>query len=174
MQEETNPPDATMCEGLWRSGKLLCCRHDTYFPDRCVRSNHPVGPHRFKLKLTWNHPLSLLLAGHASVRRKLALTATLQVGLCSRCRRRIKRIQFAVMIWLAASLAALLTGILWKTSFSEYLMPIGGLSLVFGFVFDRLFGRVLVVKEINSRYIWLRGASPDFLATLPPWPSNRR
>ena len=30
-------------EKMWRFGKLLVCLRDVYFPDRCVKSNDPVG-----------------------------------------------------------------------------------------------------------------------------------
>ena len=52
----------TANEGMWRSGRLLVCRRDAHFPDRCVKSNDPVGPQRTRLKLRWFHPI-MLLAG---------------------------------------------------------------------------------------------------------------
>jgi hypothetical protein len=161
-----------MCEGMWRFGRLLVCHHDVYFPDRCVKSNDPVGSRRVKVTLKWHHPFLNLLHGaaYAAVSKSQTLAVTLHVGLCPRCRQTYKRIQPVLIAWLGTSLAALLLGVFWKSlTISGYLAIGGSLGLVFGYLVDRWFGRILTVKEINSRYVWLHGASPAFLAELPEW-----
>ncbi len=157
----------TANEGMWRSGRLLVCRRDAHFPDRCVKSNDPVGPQRTRLKLRWFHPI-MLLAGASTAnktRESETLKVTLHVGLCDRCQRRTRLLQRLATVGLAASFAALLTGVFWQPA--DFLLMLGGLGLTAGFFFERFFARVLIVKEINNRFVKLRGAAPEFLAELP-------
>jgi hypothetical protein len=165
----------TANEGMWRSGRLLICRRDAHFPDRCVKSNDPVGPQRTRLKLRWFHPM-LFLAGTSSTANKAreseTLKVTLNVGLCDRCLRKFRLLKRLATIWLAVSLAALVTGLLWNSV--DFFVIWGGIGLLVGLVFERFFARMLIVKEINARYVKLRGAAPDFLAELPEWPGGKR
>ena len=75
-------------------------------------------------------------------------------------------LQRLATVGLAASFAALLTGVFWQPA--DFLLMLGGLGLTAGFFFERFFARVLIVKEINNRFVSeLRGAARSF------WPSCR-
>jgi hypothetical protein len=154
---------------------VLICRGDAHFPDRCVKSNDAIGPQRVRLKLRWVHPL-MFLAGNSSTgikaRESQTLKVTPNVGLCDHCRRKKRWVSRLVTMWFVVSLAALVTGLL--ISSVDFFVMWGGIGLILGLAFDRLFGRVLVVKAMNTRYIKLRGASAAFLAELPEWPDKKR
>jgi hypothetical protein len=163
----------TPIEKMWRHGRLLICHRDAPFPDRCVLSNDPVGMQRKKIRLKWQHPL-MFLAGHSRVRSSQVTTVVLAVGLCPACQRRVRLVQRVAAVVIFISLAAIVAGLAALTPYSTELAIGGFAGLLFGFIFDRLFGRTLTAKEIDTRYVRARGASAAFLAELPEWPGGKK
>jgi hypothetical protein len=49
-----------------------------------------------------------------------------------------------------------------------YLVPLGIFVMIAGAIVGLILARVLSPKRIDTHFLWLRGAGPGFLQTLPP------
>ena len=165
-----------MAEQMWRSGKLLVCTVDAVFPDRCVKTNQPVGRSRWRQSLIWHHPLYHLLhvvssRAHAAATGALERKVVLRVGLSPEWQRKCQRSRMITLALLLSSVTMLalsfFTNVLPN---SNYGAAVGGFGLIIGFLYDRIAGRLLVAKKITNRHIWIKGVCTEFLAELPEWP----
>lgn len=156
-------------DGIFRDGKTLVASHDALFPDRCVKCNQPAGGYRLKRRLTW-HPqgwYALILVNvlvYAVVATIIQKKCEFQVGLCARHRqRRLGSIGLGLALPLLGGVGCTMriedpSGI-W----------IGILSFAVGMVLLIAGTSVLSAQRIDERFAHIRGASPTFLASLPPF-----
>lgn len=158
------PPAAT--GELFRDGNLLVVRDGAPFPDRCVRCNEPAEGYRLKKTYYWHPPAWYLLifagvliyAIAAMVARKKASFA---VSLCQRHRsRRVLLISLGIGIPFLA-LAA------WIVSGNVVMGTILLISILVGPVLAVLGAQLMTPKRIEDGYAYLKGAHPEFLASLP-------
>jgi hypothetical protein len=156
-------------EGLFRDGKTLVASHGAHFPDRCVKCNAPSDGYRLKRKLTW-HPAAwyavilVNLLVYAVVAMVVRKTSELHVGLCDTHRRRRRwfiglGLGLPLLGFTGCSMAIEDPSGIW----------IGILGFVVGMVLLVLGTNVLTAERIDERFARIRGASPAFLASLPPF-----
>ena len=162
-------------EGAWRHGKILVARKGAQLPPRCVKTNEPATAWITK-KFSWHHPILILLicAGllfYVIFAIVLTKSGKLTIGLTDE---RLQRRRILIgLTWVTAlgSLTGLFAGVasIEADGFFAVLMLTFMVLALFSVVFG-VFSRVLTPVKITDDYIYLRGAHPDFLKQLPPWP----
>ncbi|HSY44404.1 MAG TPA: DUF4339 domain-containing protein [Candidatus Acidoferrum sp.] len=168
MAEGAPMPSST---NLWRTKNRLVARTETVFPDRCVRCNAPAGGFRLKRTLYWAHPaylllilcnLLVLLIVYLIVRKK----AVVHIGLCER--HRLKRKQGIIIGWSSVALGIIL--ICCSALFtSGWCLAIGILTMLVGGITGAVIARTIRPTKIDKEYVWMTGASREFMADLPEW-----
>lgn len=164
---------------MWRDGDILVLRNGAVLPPRCVKSNEPVDS-TWRRKLSW-HPqwVFALILVHVLVYIVVAVILT-------------KRATFDFPIsppWRARRRNALLVG--WGIALMSIATFVGGVMLfesndlevvggilVFtsfalpfvGLAYGIYRGRLLWPQKIDDHFSWIKGASPNYLASLPDWP----
>ncbi len=151
---------------IFRDGEILVAKDGALFPDRCVRCNEVADGFRFFKTFYWHLPawyalvlLSLLiyLVVALVVRKK----ATFQLALCPRHRSR-RQWGFAIGFGLPIVAFMLMMATQENLAFWAFL-----LALLVGVVVGIIGTRVLTCKKIDDGYAYLKGAHPQFLASLP-------
>jgi hypothetical protein len=164
------PPPPSM-GGVWRDNKTLVMTKEAALPDQCVKCNAPANGFKLKRKLSWHHPalyVVILVAWIIYLVLAVALSkrATVFLGLCPE---HIKRRRTFIFIgWMMFALG-LITPIL---AFSNDYPGIGllGLFLFLVSIFWLVFSmRVLTVKKIDDRLVYLNGVDSNYLSQFPAW-----
>jgi ribosomal protein L40E len=164
------PPPPSTC-GAWRDKSTLVMTKDASLPDRCVKCNAPANGLRLKRKLAWHHPVLYLLVFGAAllyviIAAVLSKRATVYLGLCAEhFQRRRKRIAIGWLLLVAA--------IVGVPAAIAYDYPMVALLAVAVFLFSVVWlimvARVVTVKKIDDRFVWLKGINSNYLSQLPPW-----
>ena len=155
----------------WRDGANVVTYDKNSLPPRCCKCNQAVSGQPLSRKLYW-HPAAyyLLIFVHLFIYVIVAICvrkrASVDVYLCGEHIRRRKR--FAIGGWAGAILgiALFIAGISNNVSWWTWSgVALFGLSIIGG-----LWGSSLVrAVRIKDNTVWLKGAGPQFLASLPPW-----
>jgi ribosomal protein L40E len=166
------PPPST--GGVWCDKSTLVMTKDAALPDRCVKCNAPANGLRLKRKLSWHHPVLYLLVFGAAllyviIAAVLSKRATVYLGLCAEhFQRRRRRMAIG---WLL-----LVAGIVGVPAAIAYDYPMVALLAVAVFLFSVIWlivvTRVVTVKKIDDRLVWLKGINSNYLSQLPPWQSQ--
>ncbi len=178
-QEEEEAADAALhsdaaSSGLWRSGKKLVCSSNARFPGRCVKTNQPTD-NRVPMKLNYCPPWAYILFGALIA---MFLTRKMQAEVGMEQRWVTRRMIHALVGLGVALLGGLCIGIGIATSGQGDVGPVGAVFLLLGMFFSiggifysLLGGRAITVAYIDDmkQHAWLKGAHPDFLASLPQW-----
>jgi hypothetical protein len=158
-------------QSLWRSGKILVCRRDAIFPQRCVKCNAPAQAPPVRFKFSWHHGawyllvifyLVVYLVAALVVRKR----AELHVGLCARHARR--RVLARVVGWggFAAVMATEYLIIAWRL---DELFP----YMLCGFAAWAIATVALPPKlqptRIDKQTVRIRGCGRAFLESLPEY-----
>lgn len=163
-------------QGLWREGKLLLAAKGTEFPDRCIKCNAPAEGYRLKRTLYW-HPgwyyLTLLinLIVYAIVAMIVRKTAKLAVPLCPR--HRSARTRDILIAWVGslAAIGLIVALIGYRESLPQSMtgptILVAVVLVLVSIIYGATRARIIVPKRINDYMAWVKGASPEFLATLP-------
>jgi hypothetical protein len=159
--------------GYWRSERLLVMERGAELPARCVRCNAPANE-RIAKTLYWHNPwLYLLLVAWvlylltALVTRKRARIAA------PLCPQHLKRRR----AWITGSWTAVVASIVVTyavaggSSDREWLYVPCAVAFIGGLVTAVLAHRILVPKRIDDLHVWLKGAAPEFLNSVPAGPS---
>lgn len=160
---------------IWRDGKTLVMTKDASLPDRCVKCNAPANGLWLKRNLSWHHPvvyLAIFLAFlvYIVLAAVLGKRATVYLGMCTEHFQRRRQMLTAGWILLAVGLIAPIVAF----SFDYPAFGLLGILLTFvAIAWLVLAARVVVVKKIDDRLVWLNGINPDYLAQLPDW-QNRK
>ena len=160
------PPDEGL--ELWRAGKLLVCRHDAAFPDRCVKCNAPAEPPPVRYKLTWHSQWwYLLILVYVLIYFVVALIvrkrAELHVGLCAKHQRRRVLSRWVGWGGLAAIIASIWLGIAYDIGF----LGAGGMLAILPWAFIAIIlSPQLRAARIDKEYVRVRGCGKEFLASL--------
>jgi hypothetical protein len=171
---EGAPPAAV--GSVWRSARQIVMRKEAPLPDACVRCNAPANGFRLKRKLYWHSPcfyllilVSLLIYVIVAicVRKK----ATIHIGLCERHRKR--RLWFIAGSWLAllCGIAMIIGGA--SANASGGLILTGVILAVVSALVGIIKGAVVSAAKIDQEFVWVKGATPAFLASLPEWTAPR-
>jgi hypothetical protein len=145
---------------VWRDGTLIVCRHDSPFagapiritalPDRCVKCNADCEGRQ-----VWTGSL-----------RKGAV----RVGICSKHFWQVRLLKYLGVVLIIAGFAG--TKIVRFMEDPLRLFLILGLIAICGvgcFLW-RLEGRVARIAKMYRGIVWIKGAGPKFLDSLPPAP----
>jgi hypothetical protein len=162
------PPPPSM-GGVWRDNKTLVMTKDASLPDQCVKCNAPANGFKLKRKLSWHHPalyVVILVAWIIYLILAVALSkrATVFFGLCPEHLKR--RRTFLIIGWIMFAIG-LITPVL---AFSNDYPGIGllGMLLFLISIFWLVFAnRVVNVKKIDDRYVYLTGIDANYLAQFP-------
>ncbi len=158
--------------GVWQDGTLLIMAKQAVLPARCTRCNAPTEI-RLKRKLSWHPPgwfLLIVISIWIYIIAALLVrhTATIQVGFCDLHRRKRRQaIAIGWMLALAGLVAIVVGASMPKTGAIFVLLGVAG--FLAGLVYGVIGSRVVSPKRINSRFIWLKQVSPEYLADLPQW-----
>jgi hypothetical protein len=163
------PPD-----GVWRDGATLVMYKTAPLPDYCIKCNRPANGLRIRSKLSWHHPaLYILVFGAALFYVIIALAlsqrATIDFGICAehKSRRRMH---------LNIGLGLLVGGLLMSVLGFAYDYPsaglIGILLALVAIVWLVIANKIVNVKKIDERYVWLKGVNAEFLQRFPYLPGS--
>jgi len=156
---------------LARSKKLLVMGRNAILPDRCIKCNAPANGQRLPRKLYWHPPmLYLLILASILIYALVAILARkkaqIDVGLCDR---HVAKRRRAIWICWGLLLGSFgLIGLLVGMGYGEYAM-IAIIVTVAGIIYGALATRVVSVHRIDKEYVWLKGASKEYLDALPEW-----
>lgn len=152
---------------IFRDGSLIVARDGAPFPDRCVRCNQAAQGFRLKKTFYWHSPswyalvlLNLLI--YAIVAMVVRKKASFEVALCPQHRSRRKLfIGLAIGLPVLGLVAVMVTGgdvvAFWALL----------LAVLLGAVLGIVGSQVLTPQRIEDGYAYLKGAHPQFLASLP-------
>ncbi len=164
--------------GYWRHDAVLVMDKRAQLPMRCIRSNQPAQ-RTLKRPLTWHHPtvyLALLVSPIVYIVLALVLrkTATVHVPLSEdwfRKRRWAILIAWCVVLLSILCFVGAIVGIDLDPTGNAGLLIIAAPVLFFGgAAFGLLRARIVTPTKITQNFVFLKGACPEFLADLPPWP----
>lgn len=155
---------------IFRDGDLIVARDGASFPDRCVRCNESAEGFRVKKTFYWHAPswyllilLSILI--YAVVAMVVRRKASFELALCPLHRRRRRLLIAAGLgVPLLTFFIVLLTE---GDPMSIALLMIG---VLLGAVVGIIGAQILTPKRIEDGYAYLKGARPEFLASLPVLP----
>ena len=166
LKEGAAPPAGN----VWRHEREFVLAKGTEMPDRCVKCNAPALGNRLKRRFYWHHAaFYLLLLVMPIIYLLLAIfitkRATVEIGVCERHRR--QRWWTITASWLAVLLGlAMFAGTIMSDK------PVGffpaALMLVIA-IFGAMRATLIIPSRIDDDCIWLRGAGPQFLESLPEW-----
>jgi hypothetical protein len=151
---------------LFRDGKLLVARDGAAFPDRCVRCNQAAEGFRLRKTFYWHSPswyalvlLNLLI--YAIVAMVVRKKASFELALCPRHR---SRRQWCIAVGCGLPIVSLMLMMATDgnaVSFWAFL-----LALLAGAVVGIAGAQILKPQKIDDEYAYLKGAHPQFLASL--------
>jgi hypothetical protein len=164
---------------MWRDGDVLVLRNGAVLPPRCVKSNEPVDS-TWRRKLSW-HPqwVFFLILVHLLVYIVVAMImtkrATFDFPISPPWRARRRN---ALLVGWGIALLAVATfvvGIMLidnrQTETVGVIVMISSFALPFvGLIYGIYRGRLLWPQKIDENFSWIKGASPEYLASLPDWP----
>jgi len=171
------PPVSRLSEALsaevggdcWRDGKDLVVRPGCTLPGRCIKCNEPADLPMRHARFYWHHPALYLLVFLGLlfyvviamfVRRRTPVT----LGLCARHSQKRRASLAVAFAGSALGVAAIAVGM------QNELVPLsfaGVAVIVASLIVGILGSRLLVVTRIGENYTRFRGASAEFLETLP-------
>jgi hypothetical protein len=160
-------------DGVWREGQLIVMRQGALLPKRCLQTNETIsGPYK-KITLYWHSPwLFFLILAHLILFIIVALAArksvTLEITMGPKMLQRKKRLQLiGVVIMLSGIIESILA--LSQSEPDGLHILIGVLALIVGLFVAVAGSQTLMVQRMEGNYIWLKGASPAYLDSLPEW-----
>ena len=163
------PPPAV--GGVWCDKSALVMTKDASLPDRCVKCNAPANGLQLKRRLSWHHPMLYLLIFVALLiylilAVVLRKRATVYLGLCAEHFQRRRKLLAVGWILLAIGLISPVVAFA-----NDYpaLGLLGLLVLIISIIWQISVARVVTVKKIDDRLVWLGGINRNYLAQLPPW-----
>ena len=170
---------------LFRKGSFLVVNlvhQKSSFPDRCILSNEPTS-FRLKTVLYWHLPVFylLILAGplvYVLVAMFSRKRAEFYIPLAERYVLQRRQNVVMTVTLLLAGILIFVFGIVTIGSRNSQWFLMSASLVVLGPVFMFFAGllgiygcRIVFPKYIDNNIAMLGGASPEFLASLPEWPS---
>jgi DNA-directed RNA polymerase subunit M/transcription elongation factor TFIIS len=170
-------PDSRPGHGLWRQGNQLVMTKDAQLPYVCIKTNRPADAW-MRRNLYWHRPwiyLLILLSVWMYIIVALIVrqSAKIQVPLC---RERIARRRWTIAAAWLAVVGGIVMMIIGFASGNNRpsdglvaLILIGVFVSLAGAIAGAVLARIVVPARITKEYVWLKGAHPDYLASLPPF-----
>ena len=157
-------------DGPFSDGDILVTSRDSVLPDRCLKCNRPAEGQPLKRVLYWHTPALYVLVLfwmilYAIVALIVRKKATVMVSLCAEHRVRRRSAILISWLWALGSIALMIA--LPIVTESGALALVGFASLIGALIFAGRRVTLLRPKTIDDRYAYLKGASPEFLHSLP-------
>jgi hypothetical protein len=160
----------SLAEQPRREGSLLVMSPEAVLPDRCVKCNAPADGQRLVVSLTWSPSTSnliqLAILFMFSVLWRSSYRAEVEVGICRRHFWRVRRNSALGACGIVAGLAMIAISV-WRGAEYGYVLLAGIVVLFAAPICMSAAGRLLSASRIEPRIVWIKGACPEFLATLP-------
>lgn len=150
-----------LAPGAWRMGYLLVMTGDGILPQRCAMTNQEMVNYDNSMVGFMGRNISIPVSQqyldnttyHKTVSRSLQIVGVIAIlvgmGLINPALNfRLPSLLIATAILIVAGLPAMITGIIWQRSYVPS----------------------LEIEHFTPQLLWLRGAHPDYLASLPEWP----
>ena len=165
------PPPPSL-GGVWREQSTLVMTKDATLPDNCVKCDAPANGFRLKRTFSWHHPalyVLILIAWLIYLIIALAVRkqATVYLGLCQEHYQR--RRNFLIVGWVALAAGILLTILAFSSDYPAFGL-FGILIFLISVIWLAFVARVVNVKKIDDRFVWLTGLNENFLARFPSLP----
>lgn len=157
--------------GVWRLEKTLVFRRAAVLPDRCLKCNQPATT-RLKRTLQWHSPgwyllllfnLVIYLVAAMIVRK----TAGVELPLCDAHNQRRKTGMIIMLVSVVIGIGGCTAGM---SADQPAAAVISMLALLVGVVVGIVQANLLTPTKIDETYVHAKGAAPEFLASLPPFP----
>jgi hypothetical protein len=152
---------------MFRDGQLLVARDGSHFPDRCVQCNESAEGFRLKKTFYWHSPswyalilLNLLI--YAIVAMVVRKKASFELALCARHR---SRRQWCIAIGFGLPIVSFILMMASEANVTGLWIFL--LALFAGALVGIYGAQVLTPKKIDDGFAYLKGAHPQFLASLP-------
>jgi hypothetical protein len=164
------PPPPNFGE-VWQKKSTLVFNKNAVLPYRCVKCNGPADSW-LKRKLSWHHPALyfLIFAGllvYVIIAAILSKRATVDIGLCAGHRTKRRN---GIILGLLMFIGGIFVAIIGFSSDYTVFGIIGMVLIPVGLVWLIVAARVVTVKKIDDRFVWLNGINRDYLAALPSYP----
>ena len=161
------PPPNT--GGVWRDGNTLVMTKDALLPDQCVKCNAPTHGYRLKRNFSWHPPVLALLIFvglivYVLVAAFVSKRATVHIGVCTEHMQR--RRNLLIVGWSMLAIGLITPVIAFANEYVGIAL-LGMLLVVVAAIWLVLAARVVKVKCIDDRYVWLKGIDPNYLAQFP-------
>jgi hypothetical protein len=164
-----NPAASAVPAPAWRTGNTLVLSKEAVLPERCVKCNVPTD-RRFRRRMTW-YPWYLLILFIAPYGPLILLvlylvlrrTMRVDLGVCPRHLRLRRALIAAAFVTLLAAIYALVYSVGHQSKIA--LLLFGLLSILSATIASS--ARILRPTQIDDHNGYFRGASPDFLDSLP-------
>lgn len=157
----------------WRDGKVLVVNRDVPLPDVCIKTGEPSEMNK-RVKLSWMPPskqiFMILLIG-ALFAQMFAVKAEVDIPLTRAWNGR-RKMKLALGIFgLIIGIVCMIAGPIAEAEESiTAAIVIGGLVMLLGgLILAVSAGNIVSPKKITDSYVFLKGAKPAFLDTLPEW-----
>lgn len=154
--------------GLWRQEHEIVMHRQAAFPPRCVLTNAP-NEELVPRRLAWGHPFDIGLTQQLMVPYAISPRAAEGLGY-------FQVLAISIAIAALAGLGFLVNAFLQNIIAVYLIIPIGLLLLVFigccKIAFDAK--RPLKIVARGGEYLWIIGAGPEFLRSLPRWPRKKK
>ena len=165
-------PPAPNLGYVWQKNGVLIITREASLPDRCVKCNMPTAGSGVTRKLSWHHPvIYLAILGGALLYVILAVVlgkrATVLIGLCDDHRRKRRNGMLIGWLLFGGGFVGAILGI--ATDYIAF-MIICLLLIPVGLVWLIIAARIVTVKKIDDRFVWLKGINREYLGMLPPSP----
>jgi hypothetical protein len=173
--------DGYAIEGVWRDGNRLVMTKEAMLPAICVQTNQPTDE-RLRRRLYWHNPwiyLALLfgclgLAVYVIVALIVRESADIKIGLCrDRIVRRRWIIFWAWMGTLAGIGLCFAGGAAGNNDIAPVFFASGLILFLVSLIAGVVLTRVVSPSKITSRFVWLKGVNPAYLAALPAFPGEQ-
>lgn len=160
------PPAGT---GVWRENDSLVMFKQAQLPDRCFKCNAPAYGRRLNRQLWYIHPALYILAISPVIFLIVYMIvrkgARVDIGICETHDQRRRMLAVVGGALLILSIVAIVMAIAFETPAAFA----GGLLLfLVGLVVVIVGQRFVLPSKIDNEYVWLKGMSPDYLASFPP------
>ncbi len=164
------PPHLT--GGTWREGSTLVMSKDASLPDYCVKCDAPADGFRLKRNFSWHHPALFLVVLVATLvylilAMVLRKRATVYLGLCREHYEKRRTFLIAGFVILAVSFALIFGAI--ASDYPAFAL-LGLVGILASAIWLTFVARVVTVKKIDDRFVWLTGINENYLSRFPPLP----
>lgn len=160
------PPMGT---GVWRENDSLVMFKQATLPDRCFKCNEPAYGRRLNRQLWYIHPALYILAISPVIFLIVYMIvrkgARVDVGICEMHDRRRRTLGFVGGALLILSIVAIVMALIAET---PAVFLVGVLLFLTGLIVVIVGQRFVLPAKIDNEYVWLKGMSPEYLASFPP------